>query len=205
MPMISLISEYFKCGCVNVDRSGVYTHTQPTPPEYFLNTVQANVPTDLFSPLITQMHTHISNMTDHETVNLVGDKKITEQSCMLLSKSNTLFSCSESSDPSPPSPSPRSRTPLGLLTPNSRYFFIFVILTSLFGWFSSTVRLFVFGHFLLVFCWSIVVLVTSKCRRSGSNSGGTRTPQEERELEKVTTLAFIKKLIVTRQCNMGVI
>jgi len=45
----------------------------------------------------------------------------------------------ESSDPSPPSP--RSRTPLGLLTPNSR--------------------------------------------RSGSNSSGTRTPQEERELKKI--------------------
>ena len=140
MPMISLISEYFKCGCVNVDRSGVYTHTQPTPPEYFLNTVQANVPTDLFSPLITQMHTHISNMTDHETVNLVGDKKITEQSCMLLSKSNTLFSCSESSDPSPPSPSPRSRTPLGLLTPNSRFFLIFCHFDQFDG-----------GHFVFVF------------------------------------------------------
>ena len=55
---------------------GVYTYT-PTASEYFVNTVQANVPTDLFSPLITQMYTRISNMTDHETVNLVGDKKIT--------------------------------------------------------------------------------------------------------------------------------
>ena len=122
------------------------------------------------------MYTRISNMTDHETVNLVGDKKITEQSCMLLCKSNTSFSCSESSDPSPPSPSPRSRTPLGLLTPNSRFFLIFLILISL-----ILVTLYLF------FCRSIFVghLVTSKCRRSGSNSGGTRTPQEERELKKV--------------------
>ena len=176
MPTISLISEYFKCGCVNVDLSGVYTHTQPTPPEYFLNTVQANVPTDLFSPLITQMHTHISNMTDHETVNLVGDKKITEQSCMLLSKSKHYFLVQNQVT--------RHRRLLlheaehhWAFSPRTQGFFLFfVILISL-----MVVTLYLF------FCRSIVVghLVTSNCRRSGSNSGGTRTPQEERELKKV--------------------
>ena len=72
------------------------------------------------------------------------------------------------------------------------FFLFFVILISL-----MVVTLYLF------FCRSIFVghLVTSNCRRSGSNSGGTRTPQEERELKKVKiqlipTLVFIKKLIV---------
>ena len=59
-PMISLISEYFKYGCysfvwkvcTHMHTRGVYTYT-PTPPEYFVNTVQANVPTDLFLPPLT--------------------------------------------------------------------------------------------------------------------------------------------------------
>ena len=94
-----------------------------------------------------------------------------------------------------------------VFSPRTQGFFLFfVILISL-----MVVTLYLF------FCRSIVVghLVTSNCRRSGSNSGGTRTPQEERELKKVQiqltpTLSrpqnlFSSKKTHSHQFNMGAI